>query len=782
MTQTIFFGYPESPRSVADSIQSTARALKSATGAETVTWQDLRVDGTIVIDTVLRAIDRCDLAVFDVTVLNPNVLYEIGYAIARAKPVWLTLDSTNASAKRRWNELAILRDVGYTPYKNSGDLVAQFVRKDPLNALEPIYDTLIEPALPDSPEARRALLYCTTFEPFEASSRLSILIEQRQQRGLEVVVSDPSESSLNPLTWFAPLISRSAGVLINFAGESRNRAELFNNRHALVAGLATGLEVPVLMLAENDYPAPFDYQARLIAYETAAECVEPARAWVDQLQFEGISWSAPRVHLATKLAGLRFGEHVAENERTELDDYFVETAAYGDVIAARDTIFIGHRGTGKTASASQAFQHLSGNKTNLALLIKPPSFEFAAMLAVVKDLPEHQRDYFFDSLWTFVIQTEIAAAVYSKLTSRNVAVPFNPEERAFLDYALDAPFDIKADVSVRLEQTLRNLASSLSDDVAEPERQLINEAFHTSALVQLRAQLGHVLKGRRRVAVFIDNLDKGWERGADFKAMARFILGLLTARGRVVIEFEKEDYWRDSIKLTVAVFLRSDIYNYLRTEAREPDKLPVSTIQWRDPQTLLAVIERRFLTSESRNASVEELWKDYFCASVVGEPTKDFLIRVTLPRPRDIVYLCNSAVARAIDRMHDKVEEEDFLAAQEVYSQYAYEALLVENGVTIPEMEESLLSFIDAPAELATSAIFSRLRDGGINEGRIIPIFNKLIAMSFFGPEISAGEFTFPEVGSDTKIALTRAARLHPDEDTRTYRIHSAFHRFLGIS
>src|SRR5690606_33193535 len=116
-----------------------------------------------------------------------------------------------------------------------------------------------------------------------------------------------------------------------------------------------------------------------------------------------------------------------------------------------------------------------------------------------------------------------------------------------------------------------------------------NEAFHSRALERLRHQLGPVLKNKERVAVFVDNLDKGWRRGADFGLLAKLILGLLTARGQLVRDFNRHDYWRERIRLTIAIFLRSDIYGHLLRQAREPDKLPVSTIAWRDHSILLKV-------------------------------------------------------------------------------------------------------------------------------------------------------------------------------------------------
>lgn len=785
MAKSMFFGYPERPFTVPDVMRTAAQALTTdaTLDVEVNTWQDLEVDGRVVIRKVLDAIDACDVALFDLSAPNPNVLFETGYAIGRGLPVILTLDSTNRHAKTAWSQLAILKEIGYTPYRNSKDLEQTLRKLAPWDGLRPVYDDFIEPALPSVAAERNAVLYCTTFEPFEASNRLSSMIESRQRRGQRFIVSDPGESGLSPLSWFVVQSADAAGVLVSFAGDSRNQSLVHNNRHALVAGLAMGLEIPVFLLAEEDYSAPFDYEALLSVYETAEECVAQARGWLDGLEFDGRSWETPRASLQNSLAGLRFGEHVAENERSDLSDYFLETAAFHEVVAARDAIFVGHRGTGKTANAMQAFDRIAGNKENLAILIKPPGFEFPAILDVVERLPDLQRDYFFDALWRFVIQSEMGSTVLAGYASRNKNVPFGADEQAFIEYADAAPFDMRAEVSVRLEQALNHLVVSLDqvEGDSASRRNLINEAFHTQALSVLRARLGNVLKSRKRVAVFVDNLDKGWERGADFHVMARFILGLLTAKGRVVQDFEREDHWRDAIKLTVAVFLRSDIYNYLRTEAREPDKLPISTISWKDCATLRTVINSRFLNSRSLPAKSTELWSHYFCEYVGSELTSDYMFNVTMPRPRDVVFFANAAVGRAIDRQHQIVGEDDFLAAEEVYSQYAYEALLVENGVTIPEMEDALLGFLDDPEIADRQSRVACLRESGISADRIEPILDKLISMSFFGIETRAGEFEFPEVGSEAKVAFQRSRRLQSDEEQRRFTIHPAFHKFLGV-
>ncbi len=763
-------------------MRTTARLLMEQGYAETATWEALSVGGTVVIDEVLNAIDEADMCVFDITSMNPNVLFETGYAISRGKQVWLTIDSSIQAAFPLWKEFSLLGPLGFTPYRNSNELVSEFLRDDPLETLVPIYDSLIEPSLPDTSLPRRSILYCTTFEPFEASNRLDNFIDERKQKGLNVLVSDPKESSLNPINWYAPILLRSAGVLISFSGAQRNKAEIHNKRHSLVAGLAAGFEIPILLVAENDYLAPFDYEYRLHTYDSSDECVGIARKWLNSLEFERISWKNARSGVSNRLKQIRFGEHVAENESDSLGDYFIETAAYGDVVLARNAIFIGHRGTGKTANALQAFVAVKENKNNLAVLIKPPGFEFSAIMHLVSKLPRVQHEYFFDALWRFVVQTEISSAVLKSIEDRLSGVPRTQAESEFVNYVDGTPFNIRSDISVRIDQALDALLLTLGDTTTlETNRDHINEAFHSNALAELRHNLGPVLKDRTRVAVFVDNLDKGWEKGADFNVMARFILGLLVAEGRLAQDFARHDSWRDKIKLTVAIFLRSDIYTYLAIEAREPDKLPISTVVWRDRQTLLSVIEERFLASRYSRGDSEELWTQYFCGTVSGIGVKEYLGKVVLPRPRDIVYFCNAAVGRAIDRRHERVEEDDFLAAEETYSRYAYEALLVENGVTIPEMEEALFGFLGCRHILSVGEAKRAILNAGVADSRVDALLRKLVSMSFLGIETRQGEFTYPEAGIDLKRSMKLASILEPSTESQRVAVHPAFFNFLAV-
>jgi hypothetical protein len=138
-----------------------------------------------------------------------------------------------------------------------------------------------------------------------------------------------------------------------------------------------------LRYEEPDYTAPFDFEQSVTKYRLASECVAIARSWFDGLPpLQARTWRSLQREDNSELSGIRLGEHVAENEAAALGEYFVETSAYEAAIQ-RDALFVGHRGTGKTASASQAFEEVASNPDNLAVLIKPPGFEFPAILALI---------------------------------------------------------------------------------------------------------------------------------------------------------------------------------------------------------------------------------------------------------------------------------------------------------------------------------------------------------------------------------------------------------------
>lgn len=71
-----------------------AAGISKVGGVGTTPWESLKVSGKVIIDTIFQAIRNSDVAVFEVTDLNENVMFELGFAIGAEVPVWLLRDPT----------------------------------------------------------------------------------------------------------------------------------------------------------------------------------------------------------------------------------------------------------------------------------------------------------------------------------------------------------------------------------------------------------------------------------------------------------------------------------------------------------------------------------------------------------------------------------------------------------------------------------------------------------------------------------------------------------------
>ena len=588
------------------------------------------------------------------------------------------------------------------------------------------------------------------------------------------------------LAWYASKAYECTCTVVHFEAMRRELAPLHNSRAALIAGLSFGMGRPTLLLAEDDYSPPIDYEDHLKVYSSARECQAVIEGWLaEQHLVPTAGVRSQRLKLATELRNLRFGENVAENESDVLSEYFVETASFDDVLSIRDALFVGRKGTGKTANMLQAAARLQGDVRNLVVVIKPASYEFASLLALLGEMSISMRQYAIESMWRFLLHSEIANSAIDAIEARQSYIPLNEEERDLIGFVDENDFGVRDSFGIRFEKTVRAL-SSVGVDRASLEgegRDLVNEALHTQAIARLRTLLGRVLKGRRRVAILIDNLDKGWDRAADLDELSQLLLGLLGAIGRVSNDFAREDSSRDRITLTVATFLRSDIFAHLQRVAREPDKLPLSRLEWHDPEILVRIIEERFLAARPEGTDPDELWSRYFCSEVDGVPTKDYLLSRCLHRPRDIIYLCNSVATEAVNRRNNQIEVDDIRAGLVTYSRFAYEALLVENGITISELDAVLLEFAGEPSLLDEDRVRTLIGIAGISEDRTDVVLQRLKAVSFLGIEVADDEFEFSELGPDSDKSRVLARKLATKRNaTPRVSVHHAFRPYLEIT
>ncbi|MEU7930808.1 P-loop ATPase, Sll1717 family [Micromonospora echinofusca] len=629
------------------------------------------------------------------------------------------------------------------------------------------------------------MFYMPSFKEDEPSRRLSRVLDSYDK--FDVRNIDFDEYGSAPLAWFAEELFTSQVAVFHMTPERAFLSEMANARASLLAGIARGLGRDVLIVHEEAARPAIDYRDLALSYRNAADLEKRAAFWMEGLR-PPAQKTATRVrqHLNVELAALRFGNHVAESDQDGLDHYFVETRDFRDVVDAAATIFTGKKGTGKTANMLQAAEELRSDARNLVCVIKPASYELEGLLEVLAKIESrHLGDYLIEGLWKYLLYTEIAARAVDEAERRPAGIPTgSPIEQ--LKECLEADHrGVDVSFSIRLERLVKSLESALAAGVderdVEASRKIVNAALYGDTLRTLRTLIGNALFERRRIAVLVDNLDKAWHRGADLELLSRLLLGLLTVVGRVVDEFKKETSRKASVNVTLTVFLRSDIYAYVRDHAREPDKITTTEIEWRDRELLARVLEDRFLASRPKARSANELWDNAFVGSIKGVPVRDYMLSRVQPRPRDLVFFANAAVLRAANAKHERVQEIDVIEAEATYSLFAYEALLVEGVAAEIDLEPILIEFAGESAVITEPQLTRILKAASTDIERPV-LLRVLRRLGFLGIETSNSVFDYGGTEGEMKRADVLARKLSKtSRKSRRFQIHPAYRPYLEI-
>ena len=184
-----FFAYPSVPVSHSEIIEAAIEELNNGQILEVIGWKKTSNTGKFIIIEICREIESCDLVLFDLTNLNNNVLFELGYAVARDKRIFIFLDPSIEKAKSDFEKFN-LTTIGYSSYCNKRDIVKALYKEQPFNDLK---DTLYRQSLMSIIKPSRkasTLLYLKSEIDTEASIKLSRRIIDSK---INHVIDDPQE-------------------------------------------------------------------------------------------------------------------------------------------------------------------------------------------------------------------------------------------------------------------------------------------------------------------------------------------------------------------------------------------------------------------------------------------------------------------------------------------------------------------------------------------------------------------------------------------------------------
>ncbi|RQO31657.1 hypothetical protein DBR32_06820 [Taibaiella sp. KBW10] len=775
-----FFAYSSNPTHCGEFIEEAIKEIhKSGHLVLIKSWRSMSISGNYIISEILKQIEKSDFLMADLTGLNENVLFEIGFAIGKGKPIWLIQDTSINESFNRYKELNLLTTIGYSPYTSSKDIVSSFLNQKGYlrngNLLKSTFN------YSENTNKEQAILYLksqidTNYNQY--------IINTVNEFKLPSIVDDASEVKVQSISWYINHIQLVPAVLVEFSSIYRNGFELQNAKCSLIGGIALGLGLKVQMVAEKPCPTTMDYQEYLKKFTNIDLCKQAIIPFLTDLRNNIAEYFTKKNNNEiidkelSDLQKIKFGEYIAEHEANNIYDYYLETAHEETLVRSEYNIVVGRKGCGKTATLYFLESYLSRDIRNEVITIKPINFEIDGLIELIKRLKsDFEKGYIIQSIWKFLIYTEIAKRIY-EITKNKPLYALNDIDNRIIFFVENNKNIILTDISTRLEQELGNLAIIENIEEQSEFRNKISELLHENIIKDLKELIIEYMNSKKKLVVLIDNLDKNWKKENNIEVISKFILGLLGVIGRIAKELKGSSNKPNKFDFNLVIFLRSDIFKYIIQFAREPDKIEYYNLKWNDSEVLLRVIDKR--VEELSEKGTSDFWGKYICQTVDGIPTKDYITSCVIPRPRDLIYFINSAKDIAVRRGHALIQEADLITAYKDYSNWIFKSILVENGVTVKQIQTFLYNVLGENSILTKEKIEELMELSSIstNDNYSNKFIDHLCRLSFLGREIKPLKFEYEYDFEADEKNIVLAKKLNSNR----YKIHNAFVPYLECS
>ena len=387
----------------------------------------------------------------------------------------------------------------------------------------------------------RQILYLRGPSEDEASLRVEEMLEHS---GLNVIRDDPSEVAFQPISWYLTRLETSFAVLIELGEQTGHRRSLHVAKCALVAGVSVACGRRLLILGEDIDGGPIDYRDLLRSYKNAADAAAITEQWLAPLpgelqELEQIArsdiTSAPSQGVPL-LKKIHVGDYVAENELSDLAAYFVETAEFEDALAGTFKVFVGRKGTGKSAVTHMVADRIRENKRNLVRVIVPKGYDLTQILKLVSEFDLSTRNRFVGSLWKYLLSTEALIAIWEDLKDKPLDASWSAAEIKVRDRVSAFPDTMSLSFAGRIIQALQTQRQSTDANGLVSESTILGR-LQSGEMRNLRDVIcGYLSSEQRELTLLLDDMIPGWESAEQRGKLSALLLSMVTA---------SRDLWRD---------------------------------------------------------------------------------------------------------------------------------------------------------------------------------------------------------------------------------------------
>lgn len=768
-----FFAYPAAPPAVGEVIEAALRSLKLRSyPGEISSWRQLDIAGRFIIDGILARIDEAHLVLADITQLNFNVTYEIGYAIGSGKRVLIVKHAAFRQVNADIDSLGIYDTLGYKEYENADEL-ERLIRStidltpvaftDVPNTAAPVYlnfakhksdqDSLIRYRI------KKARLMLRSFDPNE-TPRLS---------GPDAIGN----------------VAQSYGVALHVIPADQDDAVNHNLRAAFLAGLAEGMGRELLLIQYSESPVPIDCRDAVTFCKTPGDFEDAiadfAGRVLDRFQAKP---ALTRGGTESPLSRLGFGSGTAENELTVLSDYYLKIDAYQRALRSEVRLVTGRKGSGKTAIFFQLRDRVRETKPNVVLDLKPDGYQLLKFKEeVLRLMAGGTVEHTITAFWEYLLLLEICYKLLEKdaeVHKRDHRL-FEPYQRLLAAYRTDE-YVSEGDFSERLNRLLHHIAEDFRTkygegtgvSLSQPE---ITDLLYRHDVVRLRAQVHEYLLFKDGLWLLFDNIDKGWATHGLEKHDLIIIRTLMDATRKI-----ERDLSRQGFPAHTIVFLRNDVYELLIDATPDRGKETRANVDWSEPALLRELIHRRLVFGNPELADVkfEDIWPRICSPLIKGEESFQYLIDRSLMRPRYLIELLNHCRGFAVNLAHARIEEQDVYSGLKAYSTDLLRDIGFELRDVSPAAADAPYAFIGAPPEFGDSELHRMLSDGVIDPANVQDVIKMLLWFGFLGIVGTDREPKYIySFNYDFKLFLATLGRFQ--KTGVSYVVNPAFWAALGI-
>lgn len=657
-------------------------------GIRASSWEH-QVTGSVIFKKICDSIYSHSFVLCELTDLNPNVLFEAGYALGAGRDAVFLIDRTRTEIK-----LPILKTKEHCFYATRDDIhawVNEYLEHHQLQSETTIPPNVLQMnGILDAVEKRGTLYYLRPRLTTQIVKSIGIELNKSL---FKVTTSDPLDPTFDDFYNQARQIKESQLVVGVLVTNKTRDAYLHNAPVILLLGFAAALGKQIFVLQEQPNESLLDLGTVIRPFTGEKSAKRILEQWIKTQSAELVQYEqqAGRVRRrreeSSRIRDLFLGSPDALQDY-DLMDYFVKTAYYQQALTGVKQLFIGRKGAGKSATF-RALQDVLGRKQkNILVSIAPSDFQFERLTGLLADQYEALHpDFVYQSFWRYIILTEVIRTVYERY-QHFFQSPVPAYINQILSYVREHHTILEADFATRAIQTLDSIQlipHGQSKRVSDTE---IEKLLQRARMHDMEQHLQSLAK-EYPIFVLVDDIDKQWN--PNYPPSVRLLLGLINQVSQLNSGFKGS--------LTAAIFLRQDIFEVLRKEDEDLVKRNIANLRW-DEQALLNVLAERIsyrLNEDVEDVEVEsdeEIWETVLPRTIENEQAWSYIVKRSLMRPRDVLQFCQYAIDKAQLRRHSEVSESDVLEAERDYSDYMFQALRLEYLHVYPDLDQVIFEFV----------------------------------------------------------------------------------------